>query len=1113
MSNEYIESEKIWRRPSIKLDYRTNIGIGQAILEKLKHTDPQKVLEVEHESGASLTAGQVRQQTIAVAQNLMRLGVKKGDIVIVFSKTNLKITPITFALYTIGAPINFFYLDLKGDDIKFYFEKLNPKAIIYEEEFKNDVFQALENLKLSNLKHVLSLDSKTESVEDVLFKPLDDIENFQPPDIGDPNELIALLPFTSGSTGRPKIAMHSHSMVLLGVYNRWWHMDPQSVVCVLSDLRWMCQVEMMMQPVFFDVKRIYTSKCEKDFDDTYEYELLFQNKVTHFSTVSILLLHTLQNAHKSNNTSKLSHLKIVLLGGEVVTDSLIEYAAQIMPQCKIITCYGMTEMHGIIASDEDLNVTGRIVNGGILANEYILKVIDENGKHLGPNEKGRLCLKSKVPIMGYFKNDAANKEHLSEDGWFTTEEYGYMDSDNLLNVVIRYKYLLRYKGQFVVPTDIENIVNSHPNVLISALVGYPDPENEDSEIGTMFVLRNEAKSDDIEDEVLGLLRKNLTTEQARFVRFLKLVDKVPMCNYSKVNRTALKEMAATESVNYTRKLCPATRNMGNHFVENEKVWYSQSCEIDVPNLSLGQAILAKLKETKPNRILEIEHESRATLTAAEIRSQTITVTQNLLRLGVKKGDIVIVFSKSNIKITPITFALYTIGAPVNFFYLDLKGDDIKFYFEILDPTVILYEEEFKNEVFSTIESLELHKLKHILSLDSKSTKSSVDEVLFKNLGDIENFQPPNIGDPCKLPAVLPFTSGSTGLPKIVMQSHAMILQSVYNKWWHMDSNSVVCVLSDLRWMDQVGMMLQQVFFNVKRVYTSKCEKDFDDAYELELLHQNQVTHFFTIPILILNTLRNAVKLKTISKLSYLRTILIGGEAVTDSLVKYIERIMPACKVIISYGMTELDVKIASDEEISGKMVNGGILANGYTAKIIDEQGNSLGPNEKGRLCLKSTVPVLGYFKNDAANREHFSQDGWFRTEEYSYMNSEHLLNVVMRFRYLLRFNGQFVNPTDVENIINDHPSVRISALVGYPDPLNSRSEIGVIFVVIGSKTNRHNIQIELKALLKHRFTNQLDNLIRYLEIIDKMPLLNYCKINRAALSEMAARFSKSYISL
>ncbi|XP_055840513.1 putative acyl--CoA ligase YdaB [Episyrphus balteatus] len=548
MSTAYNETEKTWRAPSNKNNYPKAVGLGQLILQKLKETDPEKVLEVENESGNSLTAGQIRSKTITVAQNLIRLGIKKDDIVIVFSKSSIKISPITFALYTIGATVNFFYLELKGEDIEYFFELFNPTAILYEEQFKNSVFQALKNVKLSNLKHIISLDSQTESVDEVLFKPTkEDIENFQPPDIGHPDKAVAVLAFTTGSTGKPKISTFSHSMLLLGIHNKWWQkMDSESVVCVLSDLRWTCQIQIMIQPIFFGCKRVYTSKCEKDYDESSEYELLHKNKVTHFLTIPILLMQTLKNAENANQTSKLSHLRIILTGGEVVSDPLIKYAGEILPNCQIVNGYGMTELPGVLATDE--LVLDRYVNGGTLMSGYQLKVIDENGNHLGPNEKGRLCFKPIVPLIGYFKNEEANKEHFKgDDGWFTTADYGFMDSDNLLHVVIRYDYLLRFNGQFIVPTKLEDVINYHPNVFAAALVGHPDPENKDSDIGTMFVALNDYSHRDVmENEILALLRANFTKEEAKLVQYLKILDEIPIVNNCKVNRTLLKKMASNE---------------------------------------------------------------------------------------------------------------------------------------------------------------------------------------------------------------------------------------------------------------------------------------------------------------------------------------------------------------------------------------------------------------------------------------------------------------------------------------------------------------------------------------------------------------------------------------
>ena len=113
--------------------------------------------------------------------------------------------------------------------------------------------------------------------------------------------------------------------------------------------------------------------------------------------------------------------------------------------------------------------------------------------------------------------------------------------------------------------------------------------------------------------------------------------------------------------------------MVTEYIESEKLWRSQKLQINFT--SLGKAILDKLTEsclTNPDRILEVYHENVSELRFEDARCQTITFAQNLLKIGVKEGDIVIFFSRPNKKITPVTFACYLIGAAVNFFDINLE---------------------------------------------------------------------------------------------------------------------------------------------------------------------------------------------------------------------------------------------------------------------------------------------------------------------------------------------------------------------------------------------------------------------------------------------------------
>ncbi|XP_055920570.1 3-[(3aS,4S,7aS)-7a-methyl-1,5-dioxo-octahydro-1H-inden-4-yl]propanoyl:CoA ligase-like [Eupeodes corollae] len=554
MGTQYIESEKLWRSEKLNINFK---NLGQTILEKLAECcekNPNRVLEVYHENGIQLTVKDIYLQTIIVAQNLLKLGVKTGDRVIFFSRTNEKVTPIVFACYAIGAAINFFDIHFEDDATIYTIEQIDPVMILYEEDFKAKISKTIECGRLSQLKHALSLNSTNSSVDEVLFKSIGvNAEHFQPPDLGDPFKLPAILAFTSGTTGMPKLSIHSQAMVLQGLYNGWWHLWPGSVVCIFSDLRWICQIEIMLQPVFYDVKRVFCYKQEKAISSKLQFDIIHIHGITHCYAMPMILLDMLNYLEQLEDTSCFECMKSLLLVGEVVSDAMVMKSNKILPHCKIIQCYGMTELPGMVASNEFVSPPNS--NRMMLKNGFSVKIIDEDGKSLGPNEKGRLLFKADdAPILGYFKNENANKLAFTEGGWFDTHDYAIIDEHNLLTVITRERFLIKSSGITIIPKDIEDIVNSHETVYTCALIGHPNPAKLNDQMGTVFVVfKNNIsveKSNKIESELKQILKIKLTKNQLGIVKYLKVLPSMPLTKCCKTNRKILIELASKMSSKY-----------------------------------------------------------------------------------------------------------------------------------------------------------------------------------------------------------------------------------------------------------------------------------------------------------------------------------------------------------------------------------------------------------------------------------------------------------------------------------------------------------------------------------------------------------------------------------
>lgn len=111
----------------------------------------------------------------------------------------------------------------------------------------------------------------------------------------------------------------------------------------------------------------------------------------------------------------------------------------------------------------------------------------KSGRNLGPNQTGELCFKGGVIMKGYYKNEAANRETFTKDGYMRTGDVGYYDEDGFFYIVDRLKELIKYKGYQVAPAELEAVLLTHSKIKEAAVVGLPDADS--GELPLAFVVK------------------------------------------------------------------------------------------------------------------------------------------------------------------------------------------------------------------------------------------------------------------------------------------------------------------------------------------------------------------------------------------------------------------------------------------------------------------------------------------------------------------------------------------------------------------------------------------------------------------------------------------------
>jgi fatty-acyl-CoA synthase len=165
------------------------------------------------------------------------------------------------------------------------------------------------------------------------------------------------------------------------------------------------------------------------------------------------------------------------------------------------------------------------------------------------------------------------------------------------------------------------------------------------------------------------------------------------------------------------------------------------------------------------------------------------------------------------------------------------------------------------------------------------------------------------------------------------------------------------------------------------------------------------------------------------------------------------------------------------------------------ARIRDDDGNDLGPNEVGELVLKGPSFCSGYFNNPVATEEAVDEAGFFHTGDLARYDEEGYFFIVGRKKDMFISGGENVYPPEIEKALYDHPAVHMCAVVGVPDP--KWGEVGVACVVLKKEAS-----VEEEALIQF-LKNRLAafKVPKRIVFMEELPISGAGKVLKRALKE------------
>ncbi|CAO2654116.1 Nn.00g108490.m01.CDS01 [Neocucurbitaria sp. VM-36] len=468
---------------------------------------------------------------------------QKDDVLAIYAPNDIDIPPVIYGTFFAGGIVTPANPGYSADELAYQLENSGAKALVTTKKFLDTALKAAKRVGIAN-NRVILLGAEKDGTHRVRHwtsiqkTPWAQKYYRRRAKSGD----LAFLAYSSGTTGLPKGVMLTHRnivadlMMIEGAVGQWYSSTADKFLGVLPFFHIYGLTGLVHQMLHRGIELVVMPA----FDMETFLRGIQDHKITFIYVAPPVIVRLSRD--KMVDKYDLSSVRMITSGAAPLTKELVDTVHKRL-NIKINQAYGLSETSPMTHTqpwDEWYSSVGSV---GKMFPNMAAKYMSADGKELGPGEAGELWLSGPNIFKGYWKNEAATKDSITDDGFFKTGDIGFQDEQHNFYITDRVKELIKYKGFQVPPAELEGKLMENELVDDVAVIGVND-EQQHTEVPRAYIVASRATAANAGEAEAKAIVDWMAKKVANHKRLrggIVFVEEIPKSASGKILRRVLKD--------------------------------------------------------------------------------------------------------------------------------------------------------------------------------------------------------------------------------------------------------------------------------------------------------------------------------------------------------------------------------------------------------------------------------------------------------------------------------------------------------------------------------------------------------------------------------------------